>query len=516
MARRGGRQAWAASFGPRWQLDLAVMALVVFCFGAVRPLSDPDLPMHLAVGEWIARHRAVPFVEPFAWTRAGEPYFAYSWLPQTLFFLVLDTFGHVGLRALQGLLVVASAASAVVLGRAAGWRPSQAIMLAGFNLIVAAFFVASLRPQSVLLITIPVVWAEFYAIVGGRRVARAALVLFVASAITANSHLFFPITLAPAALLFVYPPARRRDAVVGVASVIAGWFTSPYALHWLEVFRHNFAPNPLYRPPSAITELQPGFVTMLYPAISAMLLVVAAMLAIPWVLARAPLGSRERLMAGVYWGLGLIVFGYAARLFIAWWLLAIVPVGWAVAHLTRDTDDAPPRLGFRLLGLGACLVIIATAFAKSRPEWAMEGNTTVRTLPTVGARSAEPLADWLLSHTTPGSRGRLMTTFANGSYLTWRLPGFSASLDSRGVFPDSVSAAESVVLGSDRDVPLGPWRSADAAVLPVRYRAAAALDTATGWRRVATAPGYPQSLDSTALWVRDAWWQTHQSAAATR
>jgi len=69
------------------------MAIVVVLFGAVRPLGDPDLPMHLAVGEWIVRHRAVPFVEPFAWTAAGQPYFAYSWLPQATYFVVFSEFG---------------------------------------------------------------------------------------------------------------------------------------------------------------------------------------------------------------------------------------------------------------------------------------------------------------------------------------------------------------------------------------------------------------------------------------
>src|SRR5690349_12091106 len=59
---------WVRSFGRHWRLDLAAMALMAFLFGAVRPLADPDLPMHLVVGEWIVKHRAVPFVEPFAWT----------------------------------------------------------------------------------------------------------------------------------------------------------------------------------------------------------------------------------------------------------------------------------------------------------------------------------------------------------------------------------------------------------------------------------------------------------------
>ena len=56
-----------------WCVEKYDPRAVVFCFGAVRPLADPDLPMHLSVGEWIVRHRAVPFLEPFAWTRMGEP-----------------------------------------------------------------------------------------------------------------------------------------------------------------------------------------------------------------------------------------------------------------------------------------------------------------------------------------------------------------------------------------------------------------------------------------------------------
>ena len=143
------------------------MAIVVFLFGAIRPLADPDLPMHLTVGEWIARHRAVPFTEPFSWTAVGQPYFAYSWLPQWAYFETFSTLGHYGLRALQGMLVLASAAAALLLARAAGWRPSIGVMVAGFNLIVAAFFVAMLRPQSILLITVPVIWAMFLRVAQG-------------------------------------------------------------------------------------------------------------------------------------------------------------------------------------------------------------------------------------------------------------------------------------------------------------------------------------------------------------
>jgi hypothetical protein len=504
-ARTDWREAWTVSFGARWPLDLTVMALVVFCFGAVRPLADPDLPMHLALGEWIVRHRAVPFVEPFAWTRAGAPYFAYSWLPQSLFYLVFDAFGHVGLRALQGLFVLGGAASMVALARAAHWRPSQAIIMAGLNLIVAAFFVAMLRPQSVLLITIPLAWAAFLRITDDEAIATPALVLFVASAVTANSHLFFPLTLAPAALLVVRPPRQRAHAVIGVACVVAGWFASPYSLRWLEVFRHNFAPNILMRPPSAVTELQPGFVTMLYPKPGPMIGIVLMMLAIPWVLGRSELSRRERVLSAVYWAGGLVLFGYAARLFMVWWLLAIVPVGWAVAVLTRDTSEAPPRLRFRLLGVLACLLVIVTEAGRTSSLWAMEGNTTHRVLPTQDALPSEQLAQWLDANTIAGAKARLATTFSYGSYLTWRLPGYSASIDSRGIFPDSVLAAEAVVQAWNRDLPIEPLATADVAIIPLGYRAAAVLDTAAVWHRVATVPGSPDPTDSTGLWVRRAW-----------
>ena len=100
-----------------------------------------------------------------------------------------------------------------------------------------------------------------------------------------------------------------------------------------------------------------------------------------------------------------------------------------------------------------------------------------------------------------------MSTFVLGSYLTWRLPRLAQSIDSRGLFPDSVTAVEAFRLASDRDVPLGPWHSADLAIVPLRYGVAAVLDTAAGWQRLDTTPGAPTASDSVGLWVRLAWWQ---------
>ena len=506
---------WERSFGRHWKWDVAVMAVVVFLVGAIRPLADPDLPMHLAVGEWIAAHGAVPFIEPFSWTRAGAPYFAYSWLQQVAYYETLHVFGPWGLRAFQGLLVLCSAAAVIVLAHAARWRPSQAVIVAGLNLIMGSFFIGFLRPQAALLITIPLIWAGVYKISEGRDVRRATVVIFLASAVTANSHLFFPLTLAPVGLFWARPPARARDWIIGVLAVLLGWLASPYALHWPAVFAHNFGANLLTRPPSVVTELQPGFVSMLYPKLSPMILIVAAMLALPWALIRARMSARELCLTAVYWGVGVILFGYASRLFVAWWLLCLPAMGWAIVELTRQSEEGAPRLRFRLLGLLACLVIIATQLVKTRELRAMEGDTKRRTLPTYAVSPAERLASSLERAGWSKRPGRMMSTFVFGSYLTWRLPQLSQSIDSRGLFPDSVTAVEAIMFGSDRTIPLGPWRSSDVAILPLSYRVAGVLDTAPGWKRLSTAPGAPEPRDSVGLWVRRGWWSSPRDSSST-
>ena len=131
--------------------QLAFALALLFVAGAAAPLADPDLPMHLAVGEWIVRHGAVPHVEPFAWTRAGAPYFAYSWLAEIAFYALLTHGGALALRVLNGLVFVGAFAAMFVAARA--MRVSrEACWLAGaFNIVVLVSLSAFLRPQAILL-----------------------------------------------------------------------------------------------------------------------------------------------------------------------------------------------------------------------------------------------------------------------------------------------------------------------------------------------------------------------------
>jgi hypothetical protein len=117
---------------------------------------------------------------------------------------------------------------------------------------------------------------------------------------------------------------------------------------------------------------------------------------------------------------------------------------------------------------------------------------------------------WLDARIRPDARGRARTGFDAGSYLTWRMRGrFSASSDSRGIFPDSVVLAEAYVRASARAVPVGPWRDADIAFVAATDRLADTLAASRAWRRAAFVPfgGTERApADTISLWVRSAWW----------
>jgi hypothetical protein len=237
------------------------------------------------------------------------------------------------------------------------------------------------------------------------------------------------------------------------------------------------------------------------------------MLAVPWVLGQGRLRRRELLLFALYWCLGVILFGFATRLFVAWWVLSIVPVGMVLVHITRGVHEGAPRARFRVLLLVAAIAIVSIRAVNTRELWALEGDVVNRALPTFATRPVEQLANELSKSVVAGARGKILTIFGFGSYLTWRLPGYSASIDSRGLFPDSVAGAEAFVLASDRQVPMGPWRSADIAIIPLRYRVAGVLDTASEWRRLASTPDEAVPTDSVGLWVTNAWWLRNRRGA---
>jgi hypothetical protein len=82
------RSSWALS----WPLALG-LALFVWLPNSKGLLADPDSHWHVTVGNWILTHGAVPTVDSFSFTFAGQPWIAKEWLSQVLLALAYDAGG---------------------------------------------------------------------------------------------------------------------------------------------------------------------------------------------------------------------------------------------------------------------------------------------------------------------------------------------------------------------------------------------------------------------------------------
>ena len=503
------RDPWNEELGAAWRWVLLAFGIATMLVGTIFPLSDPDLPLHIATGEWIYAHGRVPFVEPFSWTRAGDAYYAYSWGVQLLYYVLLRAGGPAALHVLHGLLFAASAGVMFALGRAAGWRPWTTVWMAGLHLLLTLNLTPRLRPQIALFILVPLAWALALRVLDGARPRLAVLGLVVVGALAANTHFLFVLTALPALSVVTRSPVPWRRAALAAGALALGWVLSPYTAHYGAVLVQNLGGNALLVPPTPIAEYRPGF---LRP--QGLTLAIACLLAIlPWGANRMRLTPRERGWYGLAWLAGLVSFGIAVRALLVWWLALLPLVALLLDRLPPPETAALRRM--RLALVGALLLVIgvkaAGDAAAARRTGVPEGTIAERTLPATEAAAIEPLAAWLAEH-APGRRGRLLTVMMYGGYLQWRLPWLSASIDGRAIFPDSAALPDAYRHPLDGAPALGPWRSADVAIVPVRYAVAAVLDTAQGWRRVRV-PMRRTDRPVAGLWVREAWLAAARGAA---
>jgi hypothetical protein len=75
---------------------LAIVFLGLFAM-ATRNVTDPDLWWHLKTGQFIVEHKSIPHMDPFSYTRAGEPWVAHEWLTEILLYELERTAGWGGL-----------------------------------------------------------------------------------------------------------------------------------------------------------------------------------------------------------------------------------------------------------------------------------------------------------------------------------------------------------------------------------------------------------------------------------
>lgn len=484
-----------------WRLTLIACAIGVAIQGGFSSLSDPDLPTHLALGEWIIRHRGVPHTEPFAWTRAGAPFYSYSWLAQVSMFALLRAWGPLGLHLLAAVACAGVTLASAAAARALGLRWSGSVVFAVASSMIALESTPFLRPQLFLHFLVPLTWVAVDRLRRSPGTDWKSLAAILGlNAIAANTHISFPVMAAALVLLLTDDGVGVSGHLIpGGLAVAAGWLLSPYALEWTDVFRLNFASNVLTRPPALTGELTPGFlIAPLYGV---------ALGALPLAAMSDYRSDRERLLYGAMWLAGLILFARMFKGLGPWWWCATPMVIAVIGRLPRASGAEVRKVFASLLILFTFSLAISNLrlYPVLRPH---EGDTITRTLPSVRASAAEPAARWLIQRLPSTARGRLLTVFHYGSYLEWRVSSLSVSIDGRTIFPDSAALPDAVTKDGIRH--FGPWRSADLAIVPVTYPVAALLDTDTSWTKIGVARSEPWAPDvpQAGLWVRNAWWRS--------
>ena len=503
---------------------LAVPLVIASVAALAAPLAHQDLPSHLRIGEWILDAGRVPVVEPIAWTRVGEPYFAYSWVPQMLFAAAWKAAGAFGLHVVHALLTLSAGIAVLMLARAEGWTPARTSAAVSLHLGALALTVPSLRPQMMLFIAVPMVAAGIARSIRGEPRLASVATIISASALAANSHLFFPLTLAPLAWSFATGVPRRRLARFAVP-IFAGWLVSPYALRWIDVFRLNFAPNAMLERGSPIAEIAPGF-ERIDAALLAVLLVAVVLSAVAFSSARGvanddpafiPAPRRLRMAAAALIGVVIAMYAFAGRLIVVGWLSLLPFVSAGVAALA-------PRHAARMPMLALAFLLIAVAWP---PRWtyAREAGILAPGIAAPWDRAVGPLAHHLQCTGRRFDDLRVFARFVEGSYLSWALSPARISVDTRTIFPDSVARPEREVLLGGHVSHVGPWRDAQVIILHGNDPAVPAIGRDSAWTFIAETTPLEPSRELAAVvwrtWARRDWlaksppvWPAHPLAVS--
>lgn len=483
---------------------------LAFLLGALPPLHEMDLAQHLAMGEWIVRHGAVPFSEPFGWTREGQPYFAYSWLAQVTYFSLLDAAGPFALHLLEGAIVAGAAAAAMWSARALGWSRTTSSIIGVLNLALLWGVAPTIRPQQLLFITLPLMWG-LAARVRAMGPKPAYLIgIAVVGTIAVNTHLFFPLTAVPIAY-FLLTDERPRNALIAGAALLAGWLITPYVLVLPQLFALNFGHNVLLSRPPSVAEFVPGF-EYAVPR-TGVIIGIIALLAAPW-LAPGAATLRDRVVRMLFWTAGLVLFAFAGRLVVAWWVLSFLLIGLAIEQTVPIIDTRATVKFKRLVAFAATAIVLLVSAPEINPLfWKFEGDTTTRLLPRAGEDPALWLPSWLICNTRPGAGGRVFTEFNYGSELNWRLPGYSPSIDGRTIYPDSDAVEFSFQPAGRALRHATTWQHADLALIGRSLWLAPILDKDSSWLLLAeTRPSARFGVSG--LWAKRAWWAKHGTTTA--
>src|SRR4051812_24992888 len=88
-------------------LFLAVLLLPAALGSSQTIFNDGDVSWHIATGQWIIDHRAIPHADPFSFTWVGKPWVPIEWLAELFYASAYRLAGYGGVAALVTAALIA-------------------------------------------------------------------------------------------------------------------------------------------------------------------------------------------------------------------------------------------------------------------------------------------------------------------------------------------------------------------------------------------------------------------------
>lgn len=245
----------AAPFSARVPAAIASpMVVTILLYGLLltlgrQLLNDADTYWQIAVGDWMIAHRAVPHVDVYSWTFAGEPWISSQWLAQVVFAGLYHVAGWSGVVAASAFAIAgAFGLLAYYLMQRLAPLPALVMVMAGF-VLAAPHMLA--RPHA-LALPVMVMWAAgLVRAADDKRVPSYWLLPLIA--LWANLHggftfgIFLIAPVALEALINAPAPDRLRVALrwalFGIAALAAACLT-PYGPESILVTRRILGLGP--------------------------------------------------------------------------------------------------------------------------------------------------------------------------------------------------------------------------------------------------------------------------------
>lgn len=105
--------------------------------------NDGDTSWHIATGEWILDHRAIPRVDPFSFTWLGKPWVPIEWLAEVIYAGAYRLAGYAGIAALVTAALMAL--HAIVYLNASRWVRSALLPIVAMDFVLLPMLLA--RPH---------------------------------------------------------------------------------------------------------------------------------------------------------------------------------------------------------------------------------------------------------------------------------------------------------------------------------------------------------------------------------